>query len=863
MSVVRCVSTAWANSYLLPRDLLVDDIFRDFNDGLYLINLIEALEQQKPTSRSSSPPTSPSNANTNSLLSPTGSSTAVPFTFRSYHKRPRNTFQKTENIDQALNMLRAQGSPLVGITAQSIADGQLKATLGLLWLLITKYDINEGGGAAGASGRRVRERGVSSDASDLTPLAASAKERMLRWVEQTVATQAGQPIPVKSFSALSDGRVLAHLANKLQPDTVDVGSLTADGKANLQLVFDAADKRLGIPVVLSADELNENADKVDSQSLITYLSFFRNWRPELLEHKAREGAAVEAKKQALQQAASSAAESGPASRRTPSLIVSPGGKALDNAHQLELNEYKSRVAALEATITDLQREIHGRQRDEADKHSHDTAETERLRAELAEVQRTRDEEAQQTKSQLAELEKAMSSALQTSNEHKSQQAEHEMAVEALRETLEASRQQAATLQSQLKQVQESKAKENAETRQAIQSQLAEVQTELSRAQEQLKINQAKQSEVEAKAATTEQRARSLEQQLSQQQQTVGNDQQLQSQLQELEAAMAAQLQTAQASKQRLDEQTRALEVLKRSAAESSEHAAALEAQAKRSEEDKSRIAAQVKELQAELSKASQAQQEQKKKLEAISSTSSSQQQQASNVATDVAALAKERDALREQLKTAQAKGAQTAASSVAAAQLEEKDKQIKTLQAQLQSAAASASFSSSSSAASSTLSTSSRSVSPAPSADNDAYLSQLHAKHTFDLTQLAKEKDGRIAQLTSTVRQLESAAKTARASEAAGEDEKAAWQRQLTEAEEEARREREAGRKERARAEQLAEESEPRRRTKARARRDASQAGRGQNCTRPTATRGSRSRHTAQRESRSRATTRRRTTQES
>ena len=45
---------------------------------------------------------------------------------------------------------------------------------------------------------------------------------------------------------------------------------------------------------------------VDSQSLITYLSFYRNWRPELLEHKAREGAAVEAKKQALLQAASGA-----------------------------------------------------------------------------------------------------------------------------------------------------------------------------------------------------------------------------------------------------------------------------------------------------------------------------------------------------------------------------------------------------------------------------------------------------------------------------------------------------------------------------------------------------------------------------
>lgn len=810
---LRVFSTAWANSYLLPRDLLVDDILADFNDGLYLINLIEALEQQKPTSRHPTPPASPSHAA--GLLSPTGGS-AVPFTFRSYHKRPKNTFQKTENIEQVLNLLRAQGSPLVGITAQSIADGQLKATLGLLWLLITKYDINEGGGAAGATGadrRKARERGVSSDANDSTPLATSAKDRMLRWVEETVATQAGQPVPVRSFAALSDGRVFAHLANKLQPDTVDVGTLTSDGRANLQLVFDAADKRLGIPAVLSAEELNENAEKVDSQSLITYLSFYRNWRPELLEHKAREGAAVEAKKQALLQAATNAADGGASSRRTPSLILSPGGKALDNAHQLELNEYKQRVTALEATITDLQREIHGRQRDEADKHTSESAETERLKAELADLQRARDEEAQQTKSQLAELEQAMSSALQTSNAHKAQQAEHESAVAALRDTLEASRQQATTLQNQLKEVQDSKSKDEAEKRQAIQSQLAEVQVELTRAQEQLKVNQAKQAEVEAKAAETEQRARSLEQQVSQQQQKGSNDQQLQSQLRELEAAMAAQLQTAQASKQRLDEQTRALEDLKSSAAASKEHAAAVEAQAKRSEEDKARITQQMKELQAELSKASQAQQEQKKKLEAITSSSTAQQQQSTTTAADVAILRKERDTLQEQLKAAQAKGAQAATSSVTAAQLEEKDKQIKALQAQLQTAAAtSASFTStnsstsSSNASNSSLSASSRPISPAPSADNDAYLSQLHAKHSFDLTQLAKEKDGRIAQLTSTLRQLESAAKTARASEAAGEEEKSSWQRRLTEAEDEARREREAARKERARVEQLSDE---------------------------------------------------------
>ena len=125
-------SIAWANSYLITRDLLVDNLFSSTSMMVcYLINLIEAVEQQRPTSR-------PLLASHVALPVPT-TATLPALTHRrqrppspsrrssSYHKRPKNTFQKTENIDQALNMLRAQGSPLVGITAQSIADGQLKA----------------------------------------------------------------------------------------------------------------------------------------------------------------------------------------------------------------------------------------------------------------------------------------------------------------------------------------------------------------------------------------------------------------------------------------------------------------------------------------------------------------------------------------------------------------------------------------------------------------------------------------------------------------------------------------------------------------------------------------------------------------
>ena len=84
------------------------------------------------------------------------------------------------------------------------------------------------------------------------------------------------------------------------------------------------------------------------------------------------------------------------------------GKALDNAHQLELNEYKQRIAArCRRPSQTCSVRYNGKQRDEADKHNgHLQQRPSRLKAELAQLTARRvDEEAQADSDRmLAELE---------------------------------------------------------------------------------------------------------------------------------------------------------------------------------------------------------------------------------------------------------------------------------------------------------------------------------------------------------------------------------------------------------------------------------------------------------------------------
>ena len=835
--------TAWVNSYLFQRDMMVSDIVADLSDGLVLINLIQLLDESASASASPS--------------------------FPSYHRQPKTVFQKTENIEQVLNLLRSHGQPLVGITAQTIADGgNLKAVLGLVWLLILRYDIND---EQHRSIARQREQQPLTDAAP-APAAAgaatgSAKDRLLRWVDETVRQQAAlagsAPIPVTSFSALSDGRVFAHLVNRLQPGTIDVAALPAsDHRASLTTVFQVADQSLGIPVVLTAEELEGGGEQVDSQSLLTLLSFYKNWRPELLKRREAAKGGVETAKAALLSADIVSPRHG------PSLSIG-SGKALDSATQLELAEAKQRIAALTTTIVDLQRLLgsKGKSEDEqkrpqqqqqstagtqtvdataaSSSSSNGSSEVAALQAELQAASRRQEEEKLQyeraidkleaeqrtaqsasaasdssaLRQQLQALESAMATQLQTAKASQQRQEEAEAALTELRRTAQSSASQAETLSAHVKRVEEERAK-------AIADGVEAVRVELAAAQTQLKANAAKQEEVQRKAAEAEQAAVSLHQQveqlqkqkeeeklqyerkLSKYEKTEGSQaaQQQQAaaeqgrQLQQLQDSLSTALKTAKDSQTRQQEQARQLSDLQRSSAASAERAARLETQMQQLEADKAAAVRQVQQLQQELSGSSQALKDQGKRIEAVSVVAaaqtaapvSSSSSSSSSSAADAEAVRKQRDALQAQVKQLQARvtGLQASTSSVAVAQqLEEKEQQIQTLQQQLEELRQHRTASSAAPAASATPETA------AAGEGESGIVSQLRARHAFDLQQLAKEKDSRIASMSERIRQLEASAKSVKASDKEREEEKDRWQRRLQELEEELKRAKDGVRK--------------------------------------------------------------------
>jgi hypothetical protein len=98
--------TRWANTFLLQRGLRIDDVEKDLNDGLMMINLLELISGKK-----------------------------IP----KYNKKPKVQQMKLENTQIALEFIKSEKIKLVGIGAQDLVSGNLKLILGLLWTLILRY----------------------------------------------------------------------------------------------------------------------------------------------------------------------------------------------------------------------------------------------------------------------------------------------------------------------------------------------------------------------------------------------------------------------------------------------------------------------------------------------------------------------------------------------------------------------------------------------------------------------------------------------------------------------------------------------------------------------------------------------------
>ncbi|RUS75788.1 hypothetical protein EGW08_016449, partial [Elysia chlorotica] len=100
----------WVNLQLHGSGLVVSDFETDFDDGVRLCALVEALQARK---------------------------------IGRVIKKPLNQHQSLENVTLALRAIAEDGVRLVNIGSEDIVNGSLKLILGLVWHLILRYQIGK------------------------------------------------------------------------------------------------------------------------------------------------------------------------------------------------------------------------------------------------------------------------------------------------------------------------------------------------------------------------------------------------------------------------------------------------------------------------------------------------------------------------------------------------------------------------------------------------------------------------------------------------------------------------------------------------------------------------------------------------
>ena len=204
--------------HLQKRGKKIEDIQKDFSDGLLLSTLLEVISAEDLPTK--------------------------------LNKNPKMKIHKIQNINSCLKFIEQKGVKLWGIASEDIHDENLKLILGMVWTIILRFAI-----------------------ADISEEELNAKEALLLWCKKKTAGY--DKVKVENFhNSWQDGLALCALIHAHRPDLIDYNSLDKSAvRENLQLAFDVAEKELGITKLLDVEDLVD-VPKPDERSVMTYIAEF-------------------------------------------------------------------------------------------------------------------------------------------------------------------------------------------------------------------------------------------------------------------------------------------------------------------------------------------------------------------------------------------------------------------------------------------------------------------------------------------------------------------------------------------------------------------------------------------------------------
>ncbi|CDS40887.1 spectrin beta chain [Echinococcus multilocularis] len=213
--------TKWVNSHLVVVNQKIEDLYLDLRDGKHLLKLLEILSGER-------------------LPKPT---------------RGKMRIHCLENVDKSLNFLCDQHVHLENVGAHDIVDGNQRLTLGLIWTIILRFQIQD----------IIVEEYQTSETK-------CAKDALLLWCQMKTAGY--NNVNVRNFStSWRDGLAFNALIHKHRPDLIEYQKLIkANPIQNLQNAFTVAHDKLGVPPLLEASDVC--VEQPDEKSIITYVAAF-------------------------------------------------------------------------------------------------------------------------------------------------------------------------------------------------------------------------------------------------------------------------------------------------------------------------------------------------------------------------------------------------------------------------------------------------------------------------------------------------------------------------------------------------------------------------------------------------------------